>query len=221
MSDVSRLLVQILLDEELRGRWEADPEAVLAAWDLTDEERDVLRTGDARMMRLLGRALLDEMGGADEARRTMTTPAPLAPAEGARPALDVPPARVYLRLMPHVTTDEGEERVRWLTTLSAEPPPHDAPRPSVPGLPPTSRELPEMAFEVTVFVTPIGDGETRFVWQPSITATRPVEADVVDAFGHDTTSAGVLAAAEAVRAAPAEQRLDALLELVSRMRGGQ
>jgi hypothetical protein len=51
---VQKLLYQLNRDPELRRRFADDAEAVIAAYELTDEERDALRHADIGLLYVLG-----------------------------------------------------------------------------------------------------------------------------------------------------------------------
>ena len=58
---VSRLLIASALDPDMRRRLLESPEEVFQEFDLAEEERDLLRRPDHRLLRLLGAALADEV----------------------------------------------------------------------------------------------------------------------------------------------------------------
>jgi hypothetical protein len=51
---VQKLLYQLNRDPDVRGRYEADVETVLADYTMTDEERSALRTGDIGLLYVMG-----------------------------------------------------------------------------------------------------------------------------------------------------------------------
>jgi len=51
---VQKLLYQLNRDPEVRGRFEADKDAVLASYTLTNEERVALATGDIGLLYVMG-----------------------------------------------------------------------------------------------------------------------------------------------------------------------
>ena len=57
---VSRLLIASALEPEMRRRVAESPEEVFQEFDLTEEERELLRHPDHRLLRLLGAALADQ-----------------------------------------------------------------------------------------------------------------------------------------------------------------
>ena len=65
--DITRLLIDSALHPELRARLRETPEEVFAEYDLTAEEREILRCPDHRLLPLLGAAL----GRREEAERSV------------------------------------------------------------------------------------------------------------------------------------------------------
>src|ERR1700677_2900086 len=57
---VSQLLIASAIDAELRRRLLESPEETFEDYDLTEEEQDLLRQPDHRMLRLLGAALAEQ-----------------------------------------------------------------------------------------------------------------------------------------------------------------
>jgi hypothetical protein len=68
---IDRLLVDSALQPELRKHLLESPDEVLRDYDLTEEEKDILRRPDYRLLQLLGATLARQMETAGPPRETL------------------------------------------------------------------------------------------------------------------------------------------------------
>jgi hypothetical protein len=223
--DAGRVLVRYLLDEGFRARMDAAPEEALAEFDLTEEERATLIARDEHVLELIGAAVRASP------RDPSVAPPPETPGQVATvtPAeITLPAVELYLRLEPRTSRDElGQLRVQYLTRIFPLPPDPNVPLPGGPGIP--EEDDPELQLPGTTFClrfTPQAyrKGEALDLhYRGSIHAmgqeAPPSRSTVASPWGHDTGSAVVRSAAEAVHAAEPDDRYEAILELISAMKG--
>ena len=221
-----------MLEPQLLHRLRDAPQAVFAAYDLSEEERDILSSPDERMLALLGR--VHRAAGA----------APGAPEAGARGGAEIAAqvrslaeSRLVLRLVPYLQrppqpAGEGEPPIVVSYLGHLDPLPAGAsvdelppvPRPAVPG-----QALPPLTLIVAVTPQVAGAGgdslEVAFSMRTELSARTPRPDDNRSAGGaadlgpwrHDTGSAAVRAAARRVRSAGPGDRYQRLLELIEVM----
>ncbi len=95
--DIGALLVRAALDDGFRDELERDPDAAMSGYALTDDEREILRRGDAALLQLVAAATRAAAGAA--APTPLPEPRP-APAPGPPPALPFPELAFVVRLTP-------------------------------------------------------------------------------------------------------------------------
>src|SRR5687767_7854437 len=94
--DLRALLERAVLDLDFRSQLRTDPDAAFAGYELTEEDRDILRTTDDRMLGLLGRVLWADVS-ADAARSAPVQtlgPLDLGERSTARPSIETLVRRV-------------------------------------------------------------------------------------------------------------------------------
>src|SRR5205085_6316629 len=75
---ISRLLIASAIDPDVYRRLLEFPEATFDEFDLADEDRELLRHPDHRLLRVLGAALAEENATASAAARVATVATPPA-----------------------------------------------------------------------------------------------------------------------------------------------
>src|SRR5262249_47983793 len=140
---ISRLLIASAIDPGVYHRLLESPEETFDEFDLADEDRELLRHPDHRLLRVLGAALAEENAPASAAARAATIAAPPAVAGatqlGAPPEMPtasalLPDMSLVLTLVPCALYEGGELRkfayAAWVSPLpeganpeAAVPPP--------------------------------------------------------------------------------------------------
>src|SRR3954470_18471295 len=121
---ISRLLIESAIDPDVYRRLMESPEETFDAFDLADEDRELLRHPDHRLLRVLGAALAEENAPVSAAAGVATVAAPPAVAgapsagatrPGAPPGMPtagapLPDVSLVLTLVPCALDDGGELR---------------------------------------------------------------------------------------------------------------
>lgn len=209
---VSEILVRSVNDPAFYRAFQDDPPTALAAYALSDEERDILISGDARMLALLGRSL--EQGA---------NPSPGGPDVTLVPSQDQPPqtgdtTRLHIQVQPWVIADgtvrygaavvpDGAAAASFVDVDGQTLPRVDV----VVDLQPVYSQRPE-GFAVEVV--------------PTIRSTAPTSAILgrgeraPDPWGHNASGPDLLKAAKAVWSSTEGGRVGALDELIAMVRKG-
>jgi hypothetical protein len=225
------LLIASALEPDMCRRLLESPEEVFQEFDLTDEERDLLRQPDRRLLRLLGAALADEVES--------SSPGPKASAAVAQPhaivqARTLPDISLVLTLVPCAQYENGRLKTFayavWVNPLpegadpASLPPPPGAVFPGQP-LTPLHAVIQVSAVQMQNAAGDPQVGLSASLQQCSnITAPPPPEAagrPGVSPFGSDLGSPEVRAAVAAVRSAPSGQRYGRLIDLMHALRGAE
>jgi hypothetical protein len=99
---VSQLLITSALDPDMRQRLLESPEEVFKEFDLTEEEMDLLRRPDHRLLGLFGAAL------ADEVQSPTTPPKAVLHPHAIVQARTLPDVSLALTLVPCAQYENGE-----------------------------------------------------------------------------------------------------------------
>lgn len=228
---IDRLLIASALDADLRQRLLESPEEAFQDFDLTEEEQDLLRRPDHRLLRLLGAALAHN--------RESSAPGPAAPTAVSEPhavvqASTLPDLSLLLTVVPCAQYEDGRLKTFayavWVNPLpegtdpASMPPPQGAVFPGQPLAP-----LHAVIQVSTVQMQDAAGGpqvglSASFRQSSNITAPPPPETagrPGVSPFGSDLNSGEVQAAVAAVRSAPSDQRYGRLIDLMHALRGEQ
>jgi hypothetical protein len=229
---VSQLLIASAIDADLRRSLLESPEETFENYDLTEEEKDLLRHPDQRMLRLFGAAL------AEQSHPHQSTPA-YTPEAARQPHLVIqartlPGITLALTLVPCAQCENGQLKqfayAVWVNPLAegADPstltPPPGA---SFPGEPLTPLHA---VIQVSAVQLQDRDGKpqvglTAALRQSSnITAPPPPEAagsPKSAPFGSDLRSVQVIAAVAGVRDAASEDRYNRLIDLIHALGVGE
>jgi hypothetical protein len=236
---ISRLLIASAIDPDVYRRLLESPEETFDAFDLADEDRELLRHPDHRLLRVLGAALAEENAPVSAAASvaTMSAPpavagAPLAGATrpGAPPGMPtasapLPDMSLVLTLVPCALYDGGELRqfayAAWVSPLPEGADPEALPPP--PGTELPGKPLPPLRAVVRVAAIQLQDAaghplvglSASLLQSTNLSALPPPEAaGNPAAIGRDLSAAEVQAAIAAVRCAPAGARYGKLIELL-------
>lgn len=235
---ISRLLIASAIDPDVYRRLRDSPEEAFDDFDLADEDRELLRHPDHRLLRVLGAALAEEnapactaAGVATMAALPAAAGAPLAgaPRPGAPPGVPtagapLPDLSLVLTLVPCALYDGGELRkfayAAWVSPLPEGADPEALPPPgtALPGKP-----LPPLRAVVRVSAIQMQDAagnplvglSAALLQSTNMSAPPPPEAaGDPAATGRDLSAAEVQTAIAAVRCAPAGDRYGKLIELL-------
>ena len=207
------------------------PEEVFQEFDLTEEERDLLRRPDHRLLRLLGAALADEVeSSCPRPKASTVVPQPHTIVQ----AGTLPDISLVLTLVPCAQYENGRLNTFayavWVNPLPQGADPATLPPP--PGVVFPGQPLTPLHTVIRVSAVQMQDaagepqvGLSASLQQSSnITAPPPPEAagrPGVSPFGSDLRSGEVQAAVAAVRGAPSDQRYVRLIDLMHVLRGAE
>lgn len=225
---IDDLLVASALDPGLRARLLESPDAVFENFELTDEEKDVLRRPDHRLLGLLGLALTRQSQAQLQAA---TEPAPAIPAQ----IFSLPDIDLVLTVAPFAQYEnarfKGVNYTAWVTPLPPGGDPAGLPAPPgaavLPGLP-----LPPLRAVIQVHAVQMPDaaGNPVVALSASLRQSSNVAAPAPPQmagdpqeppFGSDLRSEELRAAAAAVRRAPKDERYGRILDLLRALRTGE
>jgi hypothetical protein len=236
---ISRLLIATAIDPDVYRRLRESPEKTFDEFDLANEDRELLRHPDHRLLRVLGAALAEENAPASAAASvaTMSTPpavagAPLAgaPRAAAPPGMAtasalLPDMSLVLTVVPCALYDRGELRnfayAAWVSPLPEGADPDALPPP--PGTVLPGKPLPPLRAVVRVSAMQLQDAagsplvglSASLLQSTNMSARPPLEAaGNPAAIGRDLSAAEVQSAIAAVRCAPAGARYGKLIELL-------
>jgi hypothetical protein len=225
-------LVRTVLDEAFRELALTDPERAFQGFDLSHEQKEILRRRDHRLLGLLG----------DAVAPTETCPEPPVkqkhgePVAAAAPSL--PEVKLLLRLVPQVTQSrDSDPNISYAASL------HPYPGEIEQTTDPDTTEQPQQAAGCALdelrwiirFVPTIlgsGDAGTTVAYAASIhpwtSETDPIGSQIGEPgpalasppWNHHVASSAAKDAARAVQAAAPSRRYEKLLELVHALQTG-
>ena len=228
---IDRLLVASALDADLRRRLLESPEEAFQDFELTEEQKDLLRRPDHRLLPLLGAALAHETESrAPEPKPSTAVSQPHAIVR----ARTLPDISLALTLVPCAQYENGRLNTFayavWVNPLPPGADPAGLPPPEggvLPGQPLTPLHA---VIQVSAVQTQDAAGGpqvglTASLRQSSnVAAPPPPEAagrPGASPFGSDLASEAVRAAVAAVRSAPSGQRYGRLIDLIHTLAGGE
>jgi hypothetical protein len=236
---ISRLLIASAIDPDVYRRLLESPEETFDEFDLADEDRELLRHPDHRLLRVLGAALAEENAPVSVAAGAATMSAPpavaAAPLAGAtRPAAPprmpaasapLPDMSLVLTLVPCALYEGAELRkfayAAWVSPLPEGAAPEALLPP--PGTVLPGKPLPPLRAVVRVSAIQMQDAAGNPLVGLSASLLRSTNMSVLPppeasgnpaAIGRDLSAAEVQAAIAAVRCAPTGARYGKLIELL-------
>ena len=215
----------------MRQRLLEYPEEIFQEFDLSEEERDLLRRPDHRLLRLLGAALADQGESSGPRPKASTAvPRPHAIVQ----ARTLPDISLVLTLVPCAQYENGRLNTFayavWVNPLPQGADPASLPPPLgvvFPGQPLTPLHA---VIQVSALQMQDAAGDPQvglsasFQQSSNITSPPPPEAagrPGVSPFGSDLRSGEVQAAVAAVRNASSDQRYDRLIDLMHALLGAE
>jgi hypothetical protein len=237
-SAIDQLLIRSALEPELCRRLGENPEEVFEEFDLTAEERELLRQPDHRLLPLLGVALAGQMKSSPPAAEAPALAGAHRTEVEARTLRDavssaLPDTLLALTVLPCALHENGQLKgityVLWANPLPAGADPASLPRPEgivIPGQP-----LAPLHAVVRISAVQSQDaaGNPQLsMWgafQPAPNASLPPPPESAgnieeSPFQSPVDSAPVKAAVAAVRQAASSERYDRLVDLLNALHRG-
>ncbi|MGA3326207.1 MAG: hypothetical protein ABSF45_17180 [Terriglobia bacterium] len=227
---IDQLLIESALQLDLRRRLLESPEEVFRDFDLTEEEKDILRRPDHRLLELLGATLARQMESAGPAGEVPSgAPSPPALIE----ARTLPDTSIALTVVPCALYENGQLKginyVVWANPMPEGGDPASLPPPAGVVLP--GRPLAPLYAVIQLSAVQTQDaagnpqvGLWAWLQRPSnVAAPPPPETAGVpedSPFGSRLDSGPVQAAVAAVRKASREERYGRLIDLMRVLRSG-
>lgn len=224
---ISRLLIASAIDPDVYRRLRESPEETFDAFDLAEDERELLRHPNHRLLGVLGAALAEEHAGAAGVATTAATAATLAGATSgtSTASANLPDISLVLTVVPCALYDEGKLRnfayVTWVSPLAEGADPETLPPP--PGTEFPGKPLPPLRAVVRVSAIQMQDAaggplvglSASLLSGTNMSSPAPPEAaGNPPAIRRDLSAAEVQSAIAAVRSAPAEGRYGKLIDLL-------
>jgi hypothetical protein len=228
---ISQLLIASAMDADLCRLLLESPEETFQDFDLSEDEKELLRRPDQRMLHLFGVALAQqrELSSSDAQQVPVASPQPHAVVE----ARTLPGISLALTLVPCAQYADGQlstfAYAVWVNPLAPGTDPAALPIPQGAALPGQPLTPLHAVIQVSAVQLPDQDGKPQVGLSASlrqssnVTAPPPPESagnPGAPPFGSDIGSAEVQAAVAAVRNASGEDRYDRLIELMHALRGG-
>jgi hypothetical protein len=230
-SGISRLLIASAIDADVYRRLMEAAEETFQDFDLTEEEKELIRQPDHRLLRFLGAALAQEGPQTPGPPDSQTVPPQTPGTAGVRTLPDI---SLVLTLVPCAQYENGELHsfayAMWVSPLaeggdpaSLGPPPGSL----FPGQPLTpmhavvrvsAMQMQDAAGNPQVGLSASLHQSSNMVATPPGAATGRLSGSP---FGNDLGSDDVHAAVAAVRGASSEARYGKLIELMHALRGGK
>jgi hypothetical protein len=226
---VSELLIASAIDADLRRRLLESPDETFRDYDLTEDEKDLLRQPDHRMLHLFGVALAQQREQSSS-HAPEAAPRPHAIVE----ARTLPGISLALTLVPCAQYENGRfskfAYAVWVNPLAEGADPAAQPMPQGATLP--GQPLTPLHAVIQVSATRMrgSDGKPQIALSASLLRSSNVAAPPAPEsagrpetapFGSDLASTEVREAVAAVRTASSEARYGRLLDLMGALRGGE
>jgi hypothetical protein len=229
--DVNQLLIDSALQPDLRRRLLETPDEVFPEFELTEEERDILRNPDHRLLTLLGAALARQVKSAD-----LVEPARVKPPAPANPTIEartLPDTLLALTVIPCALLENGEPTgisyVVLVNPLAEGSDPANLPLPPPDELPGRALTPLHAVIQLSAVDCPDATGNPQIgLWASFRRSTNvfpppPAETAGVPSaspFGSALDTPEVEAAVAAVRQCSREERYDRLADLLHVLHSG-
>jgi len=224
---IGQLLIQSALEPDLCRRLLESPDQMFQDFDLTEEEKDVLRKPDHRLLPLLGAALSGQ-SATGPSQEEPTGPQPILPVIEAR---TLPAQLLALTVVPCVLRASEQQKgiayAVWVSPLAEGADPASLPPPAgavLPG-PPLAPLYAVIQLSAVQSLDATGNLQVglwaSFRQSSNVIPPPPPEtAGNSEALGSRADSAPVADAAAAVRHATGSERYDRLVDLLRVVRAG-
>jgi len=227
---IDQLLITTALQPELRRRVLQTPDEVFEEFDLTEDEKDVLRHPDHRLLALFGTALARQKESAEPRHEEAS--------EEATPVLASPAAAtqemsLVLTVVPYAQLENGDLKgfayATWVNALSEGTDPATLPQPPGATIPGEARTPLHAVIELSAMQLRDASGNAQVGMWASLRQSSNVTAPPLpesagkphlSPFGSDIGREDVQAAIAAVRSASSEIRYDRLIDLLRTLRRG-
>jgi hypothetical protein len=226
---VSQLLIASAMDADLCRRLLESPEETFQDFDLTGEEKELLRRPDQRMLHLFGVALAQQRELSPGDGQAVAAPQPHAVVE----ARTLPAISLALTLVPCAQYENGQlstfAYAVWVNPLAEGTDPAALPIPQGAALPGQPLTPLHAVIQVSAVQLPDLDGRPQVGLSASLQRSSNVSAPPppesagrpgTPPFGSDLGDIEVQSAVTAVRHASGGDRYDRLIELIHALRGG-
>ena len=226
-------LIRTVLDDAFRELAVADPQRAFEGYDLNDEERDILRARDGRLLGLLGHAVEQDVASEEPTESEDDSPT------SAQPLPNLLEVKLLLRLTPYVAQDaESGARISYEASLQPWPGGQEAnsndPQPDHETEHDDQGPPAEIKWMVRITPNVVGSEEAGLMvsyaasihplaerieeQRPSTLGPAPKSAR--PPWYHHADSSAAKAAARAVRASAPSRRYEKLLELIHAIQTG-
>jgi hypothetical protein len=228
---ISQLLIASAMDADLCRLLLESPEETFQDFDLSEDEKELLRRPDQRMLHLFGVALAQqrELSSSDAQQASAAAPQPHAVVE----ARTLPGISLALTLVPCAQYADGQlstfAYAVWVNPLAPGTDPAALPIPQGAALPGQPLTPLHAVIQVSAVQLPDQDGKPQVGLSASLRQSSNVSAPPppesagrpgTPPFGSDLGSVEVQAAVAAVRNASGQDRYGRLIELIHALRGG-
>lgn len=232
-SGISRLLIASAIDAGINRLLLESPEEIFDEFEIQEEDRELLRQPDHRLLRLLGAALAEERGTTTAAGVASTAPQPAvsgslsvdAPPGMSTASASLPDMSLVLTLVPCAIYDGDELRsfayATWVSPLPQGADPEELPPP--PGTVFPGKPLPPLRAVVRVSAIQFQDaggnplvGLSASLLQSTNMSAPPLPSAAGNpaVIGRNLSAPEVQSAIAAVRSAPEDARYGKLIELL-------
>ncbi|MBC8164876.1 MAG: hypothetical protein H7Y20_03260 [Bryobacteraceae bacterium] len=217
---VSELLIDSALDPELLNRLRHSPDGVFGEYGLTDEQRDILRSPDHRLLGLLGEALAKQEKVPAASQPVVSTQTALRVSATAR---NLPGVSLVVTVLPcaHIQNGQpvGVSYAAWVNPLAPGTDPASLPPPPgavFPGQPLTPAHI---VMQLSAVQTQDTDGNLQVGLWATLKQSSNVEHTALQALP-TPDAVEVSDSVTAVREAAPEERYTRLVELMRTLRIG-
>lgn len=228
--DITRLLVDSALRPELLRRLVEAPESVFEEYDLSEEEQDLLRTPDHRLLPLLGAVLQRSSSRSASPQASSLAPEVQVPTpDPASPeAKMLPDTRLALTVLP-CQIGERIAFAAWISPLGEGADPSRIPPPAGSNLPGVPLNPLHAVAQITAAQVNDGSGKPRInMWASLRQSTNIISAPPPETMGDPQSSPfaskmdspAVRAAAREARDAAPANRYVKIAALLRTLRGG-
>lgn len=215
---IDRLLIASALDGDLRRRLLDAPDGVFPEFDLTEDEKEILRSPDRRLLPLIGAALARQSAATALAP---DTPVEQRQRQAVLEARTLPDISLALTLVPCVQYENGQivkvVYAAWVNPIPEGVDPASLPPPAGAALPGVPLAPLHAVIQVSVVQTQGAIGLSAALLQSSNMSPPPPQPPLAG----DLHSASVQTAIAAVRSASSQDRRARIVELLRALRGGE